>query len=116
MVSRSRQRGGSPVTLIDASIELGTLLREWRCWRSGLPAISGIHAVTFSRRMASLTFLVGTGDGMKLKVRPSHLLFLLYVSSHVPLVLNPIYSDHLVFVIPPGSVTYSFFYQSPTSG
>jgi hypothetical protein len=61
--------------LIDASNQVGTVRREWRCWRSGLPAISKIHAVTFSTPRA-LPHLPcrGTVHGLKLKVRTSQLL------------------------------------------
>jgi hypothetical protein len=39
--------------LIDASNQVDTVQREWRCRRSRLPAISEIHAVTFFPPRAS---------------------------------------------------------------
>lgn len=50
----SRKRGGPQAHLIDAPNQVDTMQREWRCWRSGLPAISEIHAVTFFPPHATL--------------------------------------------------------------
>lgn len=116
-VSGSRKRGGSPVTLMDASFKVGTLQREWRCWRSGLPAISGIHAVTFfpPHGFPHLPCR-GTDQGLETQSAP-------FSPTFTPICIKPcspslefIYSDHPFFVAPSRSVTYSFFNQKSLLG
>lgn len=88
-VSGSRKRGGSPVTLIDASFKVGTLQRDGAAGALDSLQSLGSTLSLFSRRMAFLTFPVGARiKALKLKVRLPHLPLLLYVSSHVPPVLN----------------------------